>query len=164
MFVPVARRIVTWMTQEADDAARRKSVESLFADALAKAGTSIGDEPPRFAHVFSTALERVGSAVQEEAKAANLEQPPEPQVALCEFMHALVPSQVTGLGRSRVGGSVAREFAGLNISHPVWSWFEVRKRALLLTCSLVSSTSRGSLATRRAKRASKSSNCGRLST
>ena len=99
MFVPAARQIVTWMTQEADDAARRKSVESLFADALAKAGTSIGDEPPRFAHVFSTALERVGSAVQEEAKAANLEQPPEPQVALCEFMHALVPSSGHGTGQ-----------------------------------------------------------------
>ena len=94
---------MTLMTQEADDAARRMSVESLFADALAKAGTSIGDEPPRFAHVFSTALERVGSAVQEEAKAANLEQPPEPQVAQCEFVYALVPSQVMGLGHGSVG-------------------------------------------------------------
>jgi hypothetical protein len=60
------KELILSLSRETDDAVRRKQVAAIFARELD--GTAVGDKPPHFTAVFSTALERVGTEVQERAR------------------------------------------------------------------------------------------------
>jgi hypothetical protein len=60
------KEMILSLSRETDDAERRGRVASMFSRELA--GVGEGDQPPRFAEVFSRALETVGTEVQEKAR------------------------------------------------------------------------------------------------
>lgn len=58
--------LIISLSAEQNDEARRERVASIFARELAD--TSIGDAPPPFTTLFGSALEKVGTELQETAR------------------------------------------------------------------------------------------------
>lgn len=70
--------VILAISRETNDESRREQMRTLFVTELAH--TSVGDAPPHFAQVFGSALEKVGGAVQSEARErAEAEQATAPQ-------------------------------------------------------------------------------------